>query len=95
VTELARQAGVGRKHLATTFRAELGMAPKRFARLIRFDRLLRALRSGGRDWTCAALEHGYYDQAHFVREFRAFTCLTAGELRRRSRPDLGGLVEPR
>lgn len=95
VLELARQAGVSRKHLAETFRAELGMTPKRFARLVRFDGLLRRLRGGadGRDWTLAALDHGYYDQAHFVREFRAFTGLTPGELRRRSRPGLG-VLEP-
>ena len=95
VLELARTAGVSRKHLAATFRAELGMTPKRFARLVRFDGLLRRLRSGHpRDWTATALDAGYYDQAHFVREFRAFTGLTPGELRRRSRPDLGGVVEP-
>lgn len=96
VVELARRAGVSRKHLAATFRAELGMTPKRFARLVRFDRLLRHLRGGGDglDWTLAALDHGYYDQAHFVREFRAFTGLTPGELRRRTRPELGGVVEP-
>jgi AraC-like DNA-binding protein len=96
VLDLARQVGVSRKHLAATFRAELGMTPKRFARLVRFDRLLRHLRTGrdGRDWTIAALDHGYYDQAHFVREFRAFTGLTPGELRRRTRPELG-VIEPR
>jgi len=97
VTGLAREAGVSRKHLAESFRAELGMTPKRLARLVRFERLLAALRAGPDapgDWTLAALAHGYYDQAHFTREFRAFTGLTPGELRRRLRPDLGGVVEP-
>jgi len=94
---LARELGVSRKHLAETFRNELGMTPKRLARLVRFERLWKALRaapSAGGGWTLAALDHGYYDQAHFVREFRAFTGLAPGELRRRLRPDLGGLVEP-
>jgi AraC-like DNA-binding protein len=96
VSALARQAGYSRKHVAETFRAELGMTPRRLARLVRFERLLAELRAAPRDadWTCAALAHGYYDQAHFVREFRAFAGLTPGELRRRLRPDLGGVVEP-
>lgn len=97
ILALAQEAGFSRKHVAATFRAELGMTPKRLARLVRFERLMQALRAtpdGAGDWTLAALAHGYYDQAHFVREFRAFTGLTPGALRRRMRPDMGGIVEP-
>jgi methylphosphotriester-DNA--protein-cysteine methyltransferase len=56
------------------------VSPKRLARLVRFRRVLATLDAhrtrGGVD---VALDHGYYDQAHFIAEFRAF----AGDAPRR------------
>jgi AraC-like DNA-binding protein len=55
----------------------LGIGPKRLARLVRFDRAVAAL-SGRRrvGWAAFAAEHGYYDQAHLIREFRELLGLT-------------------
>jgi AraC-like DNA-binding protein len=75
VAELAAQTGWSRRHLAIRCRAELGMPPKALARILRFERAVARLREGD-DLAALALDAGYYDQAHFNRDFRAFTGAT-------------------
>jgi AraC-like DNA-binding protein len=82
VGRLARELGCSRKHLIALFRDQVGIAPKRFARLVRFDRAMAAARSGrARTWAELALACGYYDQAHLVRDVRHFTGLPPSEAR--------------
>lgn len=57
--------------LRRLFRARAGVTPKRFARIERFRRLVRRLPRRG-SWAALALDAGYVDQAHMIREFRAF-----------------------
>ncbi len=82
VRELARELGYCEKQLVRLFRDQVGMAPKQFARLVRFDRLVKRLR-GGCDlpWGALAAELGYYDQAHLVRDVRHFAGITPTEAR--------------
>ena len=76
VSELAAGTGWSERHLTSRFRAEIGLAPKAAARVVRFDRsrklLVRELTAGG-DYLLAdlAADCGYFDQAHLAREFRA------------------------
>ena len=70
ISSLAKEIGWSRKHLTTRFRSELGLAPKPFARMLRFHQACRLARSGtAQDWAGIAAESGYADQAHLVREF--------------------------
>ena len=79
---LARELGYSRKHVITLFRDHVGLPPKLLARIVRFDGLLRQLRTGAAtSWADLALDCGYYDQAHLVREVRRFTGLTPTEAR--------------
>ena len=78
VAELAAGTGWSGRHLASRFRAEIGLTPKAAARVIRFDRarklLVRKLADGAeRAYLLAdlAADCGYFDQAHLAREFRA------------------------
>ncbi|GAB3398511.1 helix-turn-helix domain-containing protein [Amycolatopsis echigonensis] len=71
VGELADEVGWSRRHLGERFRAELGLAPKQAARVLRFERAVRLLRAGHRDLAGIAYAAGYYDQAHFSNEWRA------------------------
>jgi AraC-like DNA-binding protein len=71
VGELAAELGWSRRYLAARFRSELGMAPKALARILRFERAVGRLRAG-EELAALALDAGYYDQAHFNRDFRAF-----------------------
>jgi AraC-like DNA-binding protein len=71
---LADAAGVSGNHLATQFKSHVGVTPKRVARIYRFARLILsvdALRPV--DWSHLAHTAGYFDQAHFSREFKDFT----------------------
>ena len=81
VGALAQELGRSRRHLAATFREHLGMPPKALARLLRFERAVDRLR-GGADLGELALDCGYYDQAHFNRDFRQFAGATPTEYRR-------------
>lgn len=81
VQELSEQVGLGPRRLAQVFRAELGVTPKVAARLIRFDHARRDVAAaswsaGSLDLSGVAVRHGYYDHAHLVREFTAFTGLS-------------------
>ncbi len=70
ISALAEEIGWSRKHLASRFRSELGLAPKQLARMIRFHQACRLARTGtARDWAGIAAESGYADQAHLAREF--------------------------
>lgn len=71
IAGLARDVGWSRRHLTERFRAELGLAPKVAARVLRFDRSKRLLeRDGGRPLADVAVTAGYYDQAHLARDWR-------------------------
>ncbi|MBN9528592.1 MAG: AraC family transcriptional regulator [Alphaproteobacteria bacterium] len=90
ITELAADIGWSRKHLATQFRDHVGLAPKAVARLMRLGAAVRALDGGGPapELSGLALDCGYYDQAHFIHDFRRLTGLTpTAYLRRRADDD--------
>ncbi len=81
VAEVADRVGLGRRRLARVFDAELGVTPKVAARLMRFDAARRDVAatpwgSGSFDLSGVAVRHGYFDHAHLVREFTAFTGLS-------------------
>lgn len=83
IAALAEELQWSRKRLIGTFRDQLGMSPKMLARLLRFQRLLELDRQAEAiAWSDLALRSGYYDQAHLIREFRAFTGITPGAYRR-------------
>lgn len=89
---LAAELGCSRKHLAAGFRDQLGLPPATAGRVLRFGRALRLLERDARPrWAQIALCCGYFDQAHFNREFRAFTGRTPREFLRRRLPD-GGVL---
>ncbi|MVA98931.1 helix-turn-helix domain-containing protein [Nitratireductor sp. CAU 1489] len=71
---LARSLDCSRKHLNQRFHEEIGIGPKSTARMVRFNRALTMARfAEGPDWALIAADCGYADQAHLVREFRAFS----------------------
>ncbi len=90
---LTNAAGVGGNHLATQFKAHVGVTPKRVARIYRFARLILSVDARRPvDWSDLAHTAGYFDQAHFSREFKDFTVHTPTEylaLRRRFPPSMG------
>ncbi len=69
VEGLARELGISRRHLERAFLREAGMPPTLLGRVIRFQSVFQAL-SAGAGWIGAALDCGYYDQSHLIRDFR-------------------------
>ena len=77
VTAVAGDLGVSERHLRRVFRETVGVSPKAFAKIMRFQHALRAARDGGRaSWANIATAAGYYDQAHLLAEFRAIAGVT-------------------
>ncbi|NUR69244.1 MAG: AraC family transcriptional regulator [Hamadaea sp.] len=87
IGDLTAAAGVSSTHLAQRFKEHIGVTPKRLARTQRFAATMLALDfTESIDWGGVAAGAGYFDQAHFGHEFRAFTGLTPtryAEVRRR------------
>ena len=66
------------------FRRATGIAPKRYAELVRFHRLIdRTPVAEAAPWSELAVDGGYYDQSHVIRDFKRFTGFTPAEYHRR------------
>ena len=77
VSEVSDQIGLSARRFIEVFRSEVGLTPKLFCRIRRFQKLIHSLGAGSRvNWANAALECGYFDQAHFIHDFQAFSGLT-------------------
>lgn len=71
IERIAAEAGITRQQLGRKFLDELGISPKAFARVMRFQRLLAAIEQRRVvTWADAAVEHGWYDQSHMIADFR-------------------------
>ena len=77
LAELTAKLGLLPRTLERRFSAQVGITPKRFARVQRLQRVLRAVRrSPNADWCSLAVQYGYCDQSHMVHEFRDLAGIT-------------------
>lgn len=86
VGDMARGAGFSHRRFIQVFAQEVGMSPKLFCRVRRFQQALALIR-GKRapNWARFAPDCGYFDQSHFIRDFQLFSDLTPTEyVRQRS-----------
>jgi len=88
----SRELGVSREHLIRLFRTQVGMTPKAYANVLRFDRALRCARGGSRTWSDIAHACGYYDQSHLIRDFQRYAGRAPDSLLRDGRPDDSSVV---
>jgi AraC-like DNA-binding protein len=80
VSQVASCLGLSPRTLARRFSSQVGVTPKRFARVHRLQRVLRAVcRSSKPDWCGLAAELGYTDQAHLIHDFRDLADITPSE----------------
>jgi AraC-like DNA-binding protein len=80
VGDVAGRVGFSSRRFMELFREQTGLTPKSFQRVRRFQRVLRTLRAdSAENWTDIAYRCGYYDQAHFIHDFRMFSGLTPSE----------------
>lgn len=80
VSEAARRVGLSHRHFINVFAAEVGMTPKLFLRIQRFQRALAKI--GCLDQAQVALACGYFDQSHLIRDFSEFAGITPAEYAR-------------
>jgi AraC-like DNA-binding protein len=77
VAAVTAEVGLSARRFAERFAAEVGVTPKRYCRLLRFqDALRRSHAAASPSWADLAVSCGYYDQAHFIHDFQAFSGLT-------------------
>lgn len=79
LTELETRTGMKKRTLERRFLTTVGCSPKALAQVLRFRRVLRSIEAAEVSWADTALECGYYDQAHLVRDFRRYTGITPGQ----------------
>jgi len=76
IADVTEQIGLSPKRFIALFSQEVGLTPKLFCRIRRFQEALQCIRSGGDiEWADIALHCSYFDQAHFIHDFRAFSGL--------------------
>ncbi len=75
IEDLTRYIGLSQSALERRFRRIVGVSPKRFASLVRLQQAVR-LRTNGTDFATAAQTAGYFDQSHFIKDFRRATGTT-------------------
>ncbi len=77
VATVLEEVGISQRRFIQLFHEQVGLTPKAFSRVRRFQRILQTIHgSRAVDWIDVALNCGYYDQAHFIHDFREFSGLT-------------------
>ena len=77
IRELSERMGISQKHLDHQFKKMVGVSPKSLARVMKLQRVLNSINPlHPINWADIAYSNHYYDQAHFNRDFAAFTGLT-------------------
>lgn len=94
IGELIERTGWSVTRLTERFRDQVGVTPKRFARVLRFRHALELVIEGGARLSDIALRTGYYDQSHFNAEFREMSGFTPSGYRAARRfPESPSLAE--
>jgi AraC-like DNA-binding protein len=77
VARVVEQVGFSQRRFIQLFSDEVGMTPKLFCRVSRFQKVIQTAHAcGDINWAELALDCGYYDQAHFIHDFQSFAGIT-------------------
>jgi AraC-like DNA-binding protein len=84
--ELSDEIGYSQKHFIDLFRTKVGVSPKQYLKIMRFQKAICAIETNDFiEWSRTARDSGYYDQAHFIHDFKHFSGFTPNEyLKRKS-----------
>jgi AraC-like DNA-binding protein len=84
IRDIAMAPDLSQRRFSEVFAAEVGLTPKLFARVLRFQRAVALSQSAPQvDWAQLALDCGYFDQAHLSNEFAALSGVSPADYRRR------------
>ncbi len=77
VAKMNSKIGFSQKHFVQLFRKHVGVTPKSYVRLMRFQRAIQTIDSAATiDWVEVAYDCGFYDQSHFINDFKHFAGFT-------------------
>jgi AraC-like DNA-binding protein len=77
IEEISNKVGYSQKHLIKLFKDKVGLTPKGFLKIIRFQKAIEEIAAAKEiNWAGIAYESGYYDQAHFINDFKVFSGYT-------------------
>lgn len=92
IPAIARTISLSERRFVQVFRRQVGMAPKQYARLMRFRAVIEhAHKQSFVDWSAVAVDCGYCDQAHLCHEFRQFAGITPTAFMQQRRPYINHL----
>lgn len=76
IKTLQKQMHISQSTLERTFLDQLGMSPKVYARLLRYNQAKSLVDAGQHDWQDICFDLGYFDQSHFIKEFKLYSGYT-------------------
>jgi AraC-like DNA-binding protein len=83
IRDLAAHLGLSQRHFIKVFSDQVGITPKQFGRVQRFQRALDLARSSAApDWADIAVACGYFDQSHLIHDFQALSGFSPAEFHR-------------
>ena len=80
IDDLSYESGLSSRQLERRFLKDVGLSPKLLSRVLRFQQVFRAVEANHSSWPMVAVDCGYYDQAHLIRDFRQFAQQTPSVL---------------
>lgn len=85
VAAWAGNCNLSQRQFNRQFKAIIGLAPKEFIKISRFNKVITHMQAGNSPSLAALAQHcGYYDQAHFIKEFKEYTRTTPGNFQQNS-----------
>lgn len=82
--QLSDEIGYSQKHFIDLFQRQVGVTPRQYLKIMRFQKAICAIENQEQfHWSQVALESGYYDQAHFIQDFKRFSGFTPNEYMKR------------
>lgn len=80
IKTISDKVGYSQKHIIKLFKEHVGVAPKEFLKVIRFQKAIQQIENRvSVDWSQIAFDCGFYDQSHFIADFKHFSGFTPSE----------------
>ncbi len=77
IARMNGQIGYSQKHFTEMFRRRVGVTPKAYLKIMRFQHAIKCIaETADIDWAAMAAECGFYDQSHFINDFKHFSGFT-------------------
>ncbi len=87
--KLSDDIGYSQKHFIDLFRKQVGVPPKQYLKIMRFQKTIQETeKNNSLNWSHLALESGFYDQAHFIHDFKELSGFTPNEYKQRKNSEL-------